>query len=392
MAGTYINASWSLFLTPIDENQEGIMLMSRNSHCEKAAPESPCTSLRNQVGGIEVVVGKKANLKFLNRLTTSPKQSKRIFKSIEKESLILEYANGNRAEVADRASEIIEAVLKDEQLDVLRGGGLIVIDGLNPGECYEPRILDGSKPGEPTGKAEILGSILLEAINQIQGGSLVRVKGIHDPDNLNHYISVVAQVQGHEHKQTSGTLQDLDFHKDGAGLPLPIVDNLLLLGLEQPFFQPTLFASLAMVKDATHGSYEEKVEILKRPIFKSQPPGFVGNRSNTMGDWARPVLRSNGSELFLHPTTTVHPRIFDQALRKEAEKALAWIRRMLAQTSIGISLKPFQIAIVPNDNGAHAVWKKTVDANGKSTRQFLRAYQTHSAYIPGQRVIDTPLI
>ena len=355
------------------------------------------STLKEQVNGIEIIVGKNARLENLTRVILSEKQSNFFVKQVEREHLLEAYKEGHVQLAGVRAGEIFTDCVRPDQLKQIRDNSLVVISGISPGQKYTPisYASRNKRVVRVTDPCSLMGSLLIEAVNNVNDSTMVRIPGVHDAKDELHYISVIAQVKGHEKKLSSGAIADFGWHGDGDGFHLRLVDKITWIGQIHDGFNPTLYSSLDdVLKSIPVDSDEWKyIEILEKALFISEVPTFVGTRARNglLESWARPVIRSDRTDLFIHPTTQVHHDI-GGTLHARASTALGWFRMRLSETAIGISLAPFQILTIPNTLGKHAVWEKTVNGQQISRRQLLRGYSTLSVRKPGHHVITAPLL
>lgn len=362
----------------------------RNSVNAEKLKELEQSKLRETMDGIRFQLASQAVTGWHNRVNLSAEQSADLLSTIENEGLIPRYRSGAIEKAVARVAEKLTDTLSADQLRLLSATNrLITVEGLKPGSQYQPVSYAGRKMGRVTDNATILAGLLAEAILKLR--HQVRVAGVHSPNDPDHYLSTVVQVKGQESRLNSGSLLDFGFHGDSDGNLVRLIDDIIFVGqIPGILFQPTLYGNTEVVLDAEKDpEVTRHVETLRKPWFVTKKPGFVETVS--FAEFARPVLERDAT-VIIHPTTKPHSRL-SQTEAALAELALAWFRRRLTETAIGIELAPFQVAIAPNRIIKHAVWAKTIFQKGGMTdRQFIRLYGTGSVRQPGSRIVTAPMV
>lgn len=354
-------------------------------------------ALSEQIGGIQVVLGRYADVTMLRRVVLSCKQSNSIMDAIERDDLVSLYITGEVSHAVEQMVDILCHTLSADQLETLKNTRVLVtFEGLRTGLQYKPISYAGRKMGRVDDAATGLAALIGESILRVRGGVPVRVVGIHDTADDTHYISIINQVNGQKDVLSSGGVQDFAFHGDSDGALLNAIDDFLIVGqIPSEYFEPTYFsdASLTLHNMLCDPDRSYLIEILRRPLFSASLPSYVleaDGEQVAVASYSVPVLRTDGS-VAIHPTTRPIGAISPSEMAL-AEEALEYLRDELASHAIGVQLAPFQIAVVPNKFVKHAVGAKKLDQNGLTRRQFVRLYGTRTLRQPGKHFVTQPTV
>ncbi len=346
------------------------------NHCENK-------TLNEQMRSLTINGGRQARLSNLSQVRITMEQSDCIMNQIEQQGLVDTFIkavqSGMKADklnVISAVSDILEMVLVPDQTRVLKAENqLILVIGLEPNDKYRPISYAGDKMGVVYDAATTLATLIVEAVMLLRDSVPVRVPGTHDRNDPCHYVSIINQVRGQEDKLTSGSIAEFGFHGDGDGFFVSFIEELYLVG-QIPGKQPqgTIYSSFDFVQQVIKGTGEETkhIELLRKAIFVTETPGYT-NDGKVEHTLAMPVLSDGDRIMRLHPTTKPYDGE-SPGLIEQGEKALAWLRNLLAETALSIALAPSQVLIMPNLQGKHGVGEKAIDESGLTDRQFIRIY------------------
>lgn len=348
------------------------------------------TSMQSRINGRFMFFGQSAPENQLQVVQVSPAQSQELLAQLLAKPLVEEYARMPSIATQARAGEILSSVLHSQQLDVIRGRGFFHLVGIQPGSELNFKSYAGSRRLlRAMDKASLVSSLLLEGVANVMGASFVRLPGVQDPDDARHYISTVAAMAGQEERVNSGGLKDFGFHGDNDGMVHKLVDQLMLVGQIADGMTPTLYSELSwaleyMQAHLPSAVYEEDMSALARPLFHLEPPTLASTKQQ---NWHRTVYVPGEPEFFFHPLISVDETV-SKIHRAVATRAIAHLREALEQTAVGVFLQPMQVLHMPNRQGKHAVWEKTVYPDRLNLRQMQRAWLNVHFRDKGHHVLE----